>query len=233
MAGGVSEWTKTRFGGKNDRLKVVRGGAFESGSESCRCAARHPTTRDAQIGIGFRLVRPLPRGGGDQVRPAPIPSLPDDDWSPVTPKTTQVLPVKESLDQVLDMARRLAASNPGEDLLGPLLYETVELVQAERGMLLCREGANITMLEARTARGELIPPSDLGFDEELVRASIKQKRCITLADNHPAIAVPLPDGESCLLLERRFDRESRFGADAELVAQAAADPLALALRLSR
>jgi len=232
MAGGVSEWTRSRFGGKNDRLKVVRGGAFDSGSEACRCAARHATTREAQVGIGFRLVRPLSRGGGDQVRPAPIPSLLDDDWShPVQP--VEVLPVKESLDRVLDMARRLAASSPGDDLIGPLLSETVQLVQAERGLLLRNAAAGVTILEARTARGEPIPPSDQGYDGELVRAALRQKRCITLADSHPVIAVPLPDGESCLLLERRFHRERRFGGDTELVALAAADPLALALRLSR
>jgi len=236
LAGGVAEWTQSPFNEQGDELlQVARGGSFEDGAERCRCAARIPLTPAAHSDVGFRLVRPLAPGGGDRVSPAPVPAMPleHDDSPPYSP--WPMLPVKQALDQVLAMSRRLAASGAPAELLPQLLSETVSLVHAERGMLLQATDADgvLTVLEARGARGEPIPASDQGFEAQIPCAALKQGLGILLGDDHPVLAVPLPDGETCLLLERRFHRTARFSDECLLVAAAAGDPLALALRLTR
>jgi len=206
---------------------VVRGGAYDDGAEACRCATRLPATTAARAGIGFRLVRPLAPGGGDRVSHAPVPTLPLELEQLHTPYAPARLEIKSALVRVQAMARRLAA-DPGADPVPQLLSETVELLQAERGLLLTRE---LETLEARGTRGEPIPSSDQGFDVEVVQAALKQNRPILLGHPHPMLALPLPDGRTCLLLERRFHRNACFTDDCLLVAQCAADPLTLALRL--
>lgn len=226
LAGGVAEWTGSGYGTAPD-LWVVRGGGFDTGAESCRCATRIPSDGQAQLGIGFRLVRPLAPGGGDRVAPAAVPALfePHEAQDPVT---TPSIPVKQALEQTLTMSRRLAAGD-AEALLPELLAETVRLTRAERGLLL-RDGE---VLEARTSSGEPLPGSDSGFDGEVARAAVRQRRAIHLAHPHPVLALPLPDLSTCLLLERRFHRSLPFEEEGLLVAGAAADALALALRLSQ
>jgi len=226
MAGGVAEWTGSSYG-QDPGLWVVRGGGFDTGAESCRCAARIPGDGQAQPGIGFRLVRPLAPGGGDRVTPATIPALPFEPHEAPDPVTAPSIPVKRALEQTLTMSRRLAAGDGGV-LLPELLAETVRLTRAERGLLL-RDGE---VLEARTSSGEPVPGSDSGFDGEVARAAVRQRRAIHLAHPHPVLALPLPDLSTCLLLERRFHRSLPFDDDGLLVAGAAADALALALRLS-
>lgn len=236
MAGGVAEWTSTRLEARHDDppLRVLRGGAHDDGAESCRCASRLPTTDEAQISVGFRLVRPLSAGGGDRVIPAPIPTLVDEsDAAPAGPSdpfSQPQPPLGQAMDRVLAMARRLAAGEAG---LPRLLAETVQLTRAERGLLLRPTQGGLQVLEARSATGEPIPSSDMGCDDQVARAALRQGRPIALGHPHPVLAVPLPGGQACLLLERRFHRGSDFGEPCLLLASAAADPLALALRLAR
>ena len=227
LAGGVAEWTASSYGPDPD-LWVVRGGGFDTGAESCRCATRLPSDGQAQLGIGFRLVRSLAPGGGDRVTPATVPALPFEPHATQDPVTAPSIPVKQAMERTLTMSRRLAAGD-AETLLPELLAETVRLTRAERGLLL-RDGE---VLEARTSSGEPVPGSDSGFDGEVARAAVRQRRAIHLAHPHPVLALPLPDLSTCLLLERRFHRSLPFDDDGLLVAGAAADALALALRLSR
>jgi serine/threonine-protein kinase len=248
LAGGISEWTQettkaeAEIDDEEHREHVARGGSFEDGAEGCRAAQRTTIPSAGHPSVGFRLVRPLPPGGGDQLTPALVPSLFPESLiptpPPLTPQAARVS-VKEALQRVLSMSAQLASSPNPSELLPALLTETVQLVGAERGLLL-RHDADpdrghdhaFEILEARTTSGVPVPSSDQGFDPQIPAAAMKQGRAIALSpDNMPVLAVPLPDGRTCLLLQRRFQRGS-FGDDCQLVAQTAADPLALALRLS-
>jgi serine/threonine-protein kinase len=243
LAGGVSEWTQEAGSEAEDLDEgtgecVARGGSFEDGDEGCRAAQRTVIPRAGHPSVGFRLVRSLPPGGGDQLTPALVPSLFPEllipTPSPLAPQGARVS-VKEALQRILSMSAQLAASSNPSALLSDLLTETVQLVGAERGLLLRHHPEHddaFEVLEARTRSGVPIPISDQGFDPQITAAALKQDRVIALSpDNMPVLVVPLPDRQTCLLLQRRFQRGS-FGDDSQLVAQTAADPLALALRLS-
>lgn len=237
LAGAVSEWTQdTDESAGEGPHYVVRGGSFEDGAEGCRVAQRTAVHSTGHGCVGFRLVRPLSPGGGDQLTPARVPSLFPEALIPIPlplPAQAVRVSVEEALQRVLSMSARLAASANPAALLPVLLAETVQLVGAERGLLLRKVDGAFEVLEARTMSGVPIPSSDQGFDPQLLAAALKQDRVIALSpDNMPVLAVPLPDGRTCLLLQRRFQRGS-FGDDNQLVAQSAADPLALALRLGR
>jgi hypothetical protein len=237
LAGGVAEWTSTPFApGHQPALQVVRGGGYDDGADSCRCAARIPCSTEARPGVGFRLVRPLAPGGGDRISAAPIPSLPTELELPelaaseeADPVTSPMMPRGEIMARIGGMVSRLA-SGDAATLLPELLAEIVRLCHAERGLLLI--GAEPAVIEARTGQGEPVPATDQSFDAPVARAALKQQRAILLEHPHPVLAIPLPCGERCLLLERRFHRSDPFSEDCLLAARAATEPLALALRLA-
>jgi formylglycine-generating enzyme required for sulfatase activity len=238
LAGGVSEWTTSSYADVAVApLQVVRGGSFDAGAESCRSAQRSGIPRNAHSSVGIRLVRPLPPGGGERVTPAIVPQLMNDELVSARlprPMQQERLTISAALERVRSMSSQLAASDTPRQLLPLLLGETVQLVGAERALLLRRhnDAEELQILEARTAAAEPLPTSDQGYDAQVALAALKQNRVIALDfDEMPVLAVPLPDGQTCLLLERRF-QHGRLGDDAELIAQAAADSLALALRLA-
>jgi hypothetical protein len=131
------------------------------------------------------------------------------------------------------MSGRLAATDTPGALLADLLSQTIRLIRAERGLLVSASGGELRVLDARTAAGEPVPASDRAFDDELVQAALRQQRTIALNGPMPVVAAPLPGAAACLLLQRRFHRGAAFGEEALHVVKAAADPLALALRLER
>ncbi len=239
LAGGVSEWTSSSYGDRPDEpLQVARGGSYDAGAESCRAAQRCGVPREAQRSVGVRLVRPLAPGGGERVTPAIVPQLMNDELVSARlpqPMQQERLSISAALERVRAMSGQLAASDAPQELLPLLLGETVQLVGAERALLLRRrddDEAQLQILEARTAAAEPLPTSDQGYDAQVALAALKQNRVIALDfDEMPVLAVPLPDAKTCLLLERRF-QHGRLGDDAELIARAAADSLALALRLA-
>jgi hypothetical protein len=228
MAGGVGEWTLDTYDAA-DELQVVRGGSYCDGAESCRAAYRLPSPPMAHPFVGFRLARPLPPGGGDRVLQASVPTS----WSqtPAVPLHRPPQSIDLAMGQVLSMASRLAASDNPSRLLPQLLRETVQLVRAERGMLVKRQGRRLMVSASCSADGHPLPPSDSGFDAEIPMAALRQGRAIMLGQHPwPLLAIPFADKRTCLLLQRRFNRGSFCDADL-LLAQAAADPLTLALRL--
>jgi formylglycine-generating enzyme required for sulfatase activity len=232
LAGGVCEWTQSNFDDQGT-LRVTRGGSFMDGAENCRSASRLGAPFEGLPSVGLRLVRGLPPGGGDRVVPAPIPVLCTDDDEVVLPPALHEpqLSLSQALDRIRTMGAKLAASAEPCLAVSQLLSETVQIVQAERGLLVQLHGGKLAILEACTANGEAIPRSDQWYDPAIPQAALKQRRPIQLMDDHPLLAIPLADGESCLILERRFHRSRPFSEESQLVAQAATDPLTLALRL--
>lgn len=239
LGGGVREWTTDRYRGQADEAEqqTVRGGSFEDDAESCRSAQRCGVSPTRPHGnVGFRLVRPLPPGGGDRAIPAVVPQLIVDDlvFAPALPVRQERLSITAALERVRSMSSRLASSTEDpRQLLRRLLGETIQLVDAERGLLLERRSEQeLRILEACSAAGEPLPSSDQGYDHQVALAALRQARVISLdIDETPVLAVPLPGQPVCLLLERRF-KHVRLGEEAVLIAQAAADALSLALRLA-
>lgn len=90
--------------------------------------------------------------------------------------------------------------------------------------------AGVHLLAGCGAAGEPLPLTDQQIDMELARAVVQQQRAIRLSGSR-RLAVPVPRSNSCLVFERRFSRVP-FGEREQLVAEIAADLLALALRLA-
>ncbi len=240
LAGLVSEWTSSAYqdaggDGPDDgaALRVVRGGSFARGADRCRCASRTPLAPDqARPDVGFRLVRPLPPGGGDQLLPAAVP-LPSGD----RPLAAAPRPVdgEQARDRMLAICQEMA-KQPTKETVDLLLSQTVRQTGAERGFVVTRADdhpeALLSVHSCCAAAGDAtLPHSDQRFDEQMVRAALDQQRTIALGTGRPLMATPLPSNSgACLLLERRFSAEP-FAAEEKLLARTAADLLALALRL--
>ena len=225
LAGGVAEWTSSCFD-EGQAERVIRGGSFEDGVSQCRAAARGALSPEAARGnVGFRVVRSLPTGGGDTCS---LPVVPVVEGG--APLRRPVPDLHRARQELLTCATTLATGLSVDEGLAALLRQTVRLVQAERGLVVSLEQETPTAIVSASASGGPLPSSDQQFDEQLVWASVRQKRIIAVPGPRPALALPLANGTSALVLERRFSGGA-FLDEESFIAQSAADLLAVALRL--
>lgn len=248
LAGGVAEWTQDAFAVGHADQQVVRGGSFEEGPEACQIARRQPMPRSATARhVGFRLVRELAGGGGEIVTAPMVPELDPELLELRIGPEREPIDLDEARRELLDECSKLASADDPKTRTSGLLALAVGLLRAERGFWLRpptdadetathqqgdeRDGAvGLHVLAGCSAVGEPLPLTDQQTDEELARAVVQQRRAIRLRGSR-RLAVPVPRSESCLVFERRFSRVP-FGEREQLVAEIAADLLALALRLA-
>ncbi len=231
LAGGVSEWTQSYYDG-HKQLAVIRGGSFQDSEDATRTAYRQGMSKEGRPYIGFRLVRPLPQGGGDRSMPAPIPSSSPDSIATEAGLFNHAQGrFKSSHERLLFLSRRLATLENPLILLPKLLIEALTITRSDKGVLLELEGNRFAILEARYANQKKIDRTDLRLDDSIVLSALRQERPITLNEPVPILALPLPNQHCCLVLMRKF-QSLPFPQESLLHAQAVADTIALALRLA-